>query len=399
MLRMWRLFATSVLLASVVATGMVAAGADTTAPTGSPLVLRHAPIYMSRNTTYTADQAVALARNNDVILAKKETFAPYVPAMRSANARLRLFAYANGTFAQKDQGTAYPDSWYLRDASGAKVISKPSSSYLMNPSIQGWVDDVTARCADFVSRSGYDGCFLDNLGVGVLSSSFVSAVPINPATSAAWTAREWQDATLAIAKAVRAGVPNAPISFNGLNDGLRYFDPSVPSSQLLSGAPLGMAETWLRDPVTGAGNYKKEKTWRKDIDMVADAEKRGGAVLAVTKLWVTATAAQQAAWHKYALASFLLATGGKSYFNFIPDTAPGSVGADHPWDHVDVGSPKAAYAKVGTVYRRQFTKGLAFVNPTTATVTVDLGGTYKTLDGATVTSVTLGPNSGEVLTS
>ena len=40
---------------------------------------------------------------------------------------------------------------------------------------------------------------------------------------------------------------------------------------------------------------------------------------------------------------------------------------------------------------------MALVNPTTASVTVALGATYRTVGGASIASLTLGPNQGEVL--
>lgn len=356
------------------------------------------PAYMSSQTTYTDAEAVALARSTDVVVAVKERFRTQVAEMKAANPKLRLLVYVNGTFAQADQGTTYPDSWYLRDANGNKVRSI-SKTWMMNPADAGWASTVAQLCTQFLASSGYDGCFLDNLGSGVIGTSFVTAPPINPATGQTWTAGDWMKATSALAGGVRTANSTVPVAFNGLGDGTRYWDPTAPSSALWAGSSIGMAETFLRSAKDSVTAYKPEKRWKKDVDMLADAESRGDTVLVTVKLWVTATSDQQAAWHKYALATFLLGANGRSWFSFLPDTQPGTPTADSAWDHVDVGTPSGAYVKVGGVYRRSFTKGLSLVNPTTATVTVALGGTYRTLDGRQVTSVTLAPNTGEVLTS
>ena len=69
-------------------------------------------------------------------------------------------------------------------------------------------------------------------------------------------------------------------------------------------------------------------------------------VLAMTKVGTRATAAELTAVHRYALASFLLGTDGHQYFFFDSDGAGGAVADDTPDDHVDVGSPSGAYARV-----------------------------------------------------
>src|SRR5687768_1473536 len=62
--------------------------------------------------TFTTADAVAVARHHDVVLANVHQFREHVAAMRSANPRLRIFVYMNGMFAQRTQGTAYPEAWY-----------------------------------------------------------------------------------------------------------------------------------------------------------------------------------------------------------------------------------------------------------------------------------------------
>lgn len=64
---------------------------------------------------------------------------------------------------------------------------------------------------------------------------------------------------------------------------------------------------------------------------------------------------------------------------------------------MNIGDPIGPYAKVDGVYQRGFTNGKVLVNPGTAAVTVPLGGSYVTLDGSVVTSLTLQPHTGDVL--
>ena len=48
-------------------------------------------------------------------------------------------------------------------------------------------------------------------------------------------------------------------------------------------------------------------------------------------------------------------------------------------------------------FRRDFASGIVLVNPNTGSFTINLGATYKLLNGTTATTVTLGPNTGLVL--
>jgi hypothetical protein len=50
------------------------------------------------------------------------------------------------------------------------------------------------------------------------------------------------------------------------------------------------------------------------------------------------------------------------------------------------------------VYQRSFSNGRVVVNPSTATVRLALGTTYRTPSGASVTSLTLAPHTAQILT-
>jgi hypothetical protein len=120
----------------------------------------------------------------------------------------------------------------------------------------------------------------------------------------------------------------------------------------------------------------------------------------MTKVWgVTATQDQLDAVHRFSLASFLLGTNGSQYFDWDVNRTDGAVVPDHPYDHVAVGLPAGPYALKSKVYVRYFTNGIAVVNASkTASYTFDLGGTYRSLQGQTLSKVTLAPDTGDVFT-
>jgi hypothetical protein len=86
---------------------------------------------------------------------------------------------------------------------------------------------------------------------------------------------------------------------------------------------------------------------------------------------------------------------GRAYFHFTADK--GDSRLDRPLNHLDLGPALGPYAKVDGVYQRLFIGGRVLVNPTTTSRTIALGDGYRTLSGTAVTSITIAPNSAEIL--
>lgn len=376
-----------------------AAASSASLSPGGLFLQRYAATNMASDQAVTASQAAEIATRFNVIVATKRTFAPYAAAMRAANPNLRLLAYQNGAFAQSNQPTAYPDSWYARSAGGAKVRSRGFGNYLMNIGNSAWRQSAAQECTANLAKSGYDGCYMDMLGTAPLLPSYVNGVPVNPATGVVWTPRDYLAATTAVAAEVKASNPGAIVAGNGLGSGARYYNDAGGSPlPLLMSLDAAHSEIWLRTPHQSLTKFKPEASWLRDVSMIADAGARGRVVLATTKIWTPGTSAQIDAWHRYTVTSFLLGTDGQSYLNFLPSKTMAGITQDSPYDRVDVGTPLGPFAKVGGVYQRAFTKGLALVNPTEVAVTVPLPQPMTTMDGTTVSSLTMAPNTGEVLT-
>ena len=354
-----------------------------------------------RAQTPTQAQALAVAADYDLILATKKSFLPYAAAMRQAKPGLKIVAYLNGTYAQSDEGSAFPEAWYARDATGAKVRSKSFGNYLMDVTNPGWITSRTQTCTDYVAQSGYDGCYLDMLGNATVGAGYDTSVPINPATHQPWTRPQWIAATSKLAAGVKDRAPALLVVGNGLANGSQYFDPaSGPTSLLLAGIAGANAQGFIRSENDAITSFRPANVWKNDVDMLAHAGGRGRSVLAMTKVAKAATPAQLQQVHRYALASFLLGTDGTQYFYFSPTgNADGVNAPDTPDDHVNPGMPLGPYvAQANGAYVRPFSNGYAAVNPGTTTVTVNLGASYLDLDGRTVQQATLAPHSGMVFT-
>ena len=349
----------------------------------------------------TLDQAVNDARTLDLIIARKGTFTPYVSAMRAANPGVKVLVYLNGAYAQQNQGPtsgAYPSSWYAKDAYGRPVTSKSEGNWLMDVSNQAWVQDRVKTCTSYAADSKYDGCYVDMLGDSSVAPGYVTSPPVNPATGQAWTSQDWLNATSAVGGAVKNGNYSLMVVGNGLQNGRQYFSSPDPTSVLLNGLNGGNAQGWIRGANDAINAFPSVSNWKQDVDMLADAGAKGRSVMTMTKVWgVSATQDQIDAVHRFALASFMLGTDGKQYFDFDANQTDGAVVSDRPYDHVNVGQPSGAYALKTNVYVRYFTNGIAVVNPSkTNTYTFSLGGTYRNLQGQSVSSVTLAPDTGDV---
>ena len=345
----------------------------------------------------TLAEALEDAAAFDLITPLKGTYRKFVPEMKAVNPDLILLSYMNGALAQSSEGDVYPDEWYLKDATGARVVSGSWGNYLMNPASEGWIGNRISTAQEFIAFSGYDGVLMDVMGTAPIDEDYSSGVPINPATGQAWTKAEWLAATSNVAARVKTAIAPKIVFVNGLGSGPRYFNPAASSSQLLDGIDGGHAEAFLRNAKEPITRYPTAKNWIKEIEMLTDAAARGKTVLTLTKVWAEGTQAEKDAWHRYALASFLLGAGENTYFTFqyARDDDPTIT---RPIWSTNVGSPLGTYSELANgAYSRNFANGISLVNPTTATVTVPLGGTYLTLEGALVTTMTLAPNQGDVL--
>jgi hypothetical protein len=100
----------------------------------------------------------------------------------------------------------------------------------------------------------------------------------------------------------------------------------------------------------------------------------------------------------YCFASYLLGIDGeKATFGFNNIYSKDGSCGYYPEFDVSLGSPINDYYLFDSVYSRDFVNGKVLVNPTTSFYTISLGQNYKTLDGKTVSSITLDDHMGVIL--
>jgi hypothetical protein len=345
-----------------------------------------APDWMKNGSGHTSwdagrRRALRQAREFDLILAHSTTYDDHVQAMVNANPNVRLFVYVQGMFSSQAH---LPSSWYAHSPSGNRIRSREFGTFLMNPKSSGWQSSVLSTCRTKLSASHYHGCFLDSLGPTGVNADSLTALPKNPATHRVYTRRQWLEATKVIASRVEAAMAPRPTLLNGLVDGPGYMNTQGPTERLLDGCTAGMMEAFMRAARWRTTYYKGETAWRQDVNSLIDAANRsqGSIVLAVTKVWSSATPAQVAKWHRYALGSFLLGyKPGHAYFTFRDDQ---QLSSPSPWWDVRLGSPVGSYVRRASgLYVRNFSHGKVVVNPTTRRHSLTLASRYVDLGGAT----------------
>jgi Hypothetical glycosyl hydrolase family 15/IPT/TIG domain len=408
MVRQGRGVLTMVLVSAALAlVPLVAGRVDAAASVGGPslpqtgrMLQLFGPTYMSKTTAaYSQADAVTIAENYDLVAASVKQFtSTTLAAMRAANPNVRVLIYLNGSFdVHKTQ--AYPLTEYARDANGNYIKSRQFGNWLMNISDPSWVSQVSGQCTTLLAQAPYDGCFVDMLGDADLGAGYLTSQPINPATGSVWTQEQELTAATAIAQRVTADHPNDIIMANGLLNGASYFSPTAPTSQLFGGASTALAESWLRAATNAVTSHETPAIWQQEVNMLTNPGGTGDAAAVTTKVWVTATAAQLTAWHRFALASFLLGTTGNTYFSFTGSQSPTEFQTDaaNPLDHTQLGAALGPYAALGKAFGRQYADADVIVNPTTKAVTVAIPAPCLTLDGVlATTSLVMPADSGQI---
>ncbi len=385
-------------LTSSPAQAVASAATSTTQTTtsSSPTRLMWLDDQESPTHNYTATEAVTQAKRFSIISALTSTYSSYVSAMKTANPSLRLLAYMNGTFATGAEATGLPESWFLHDRYGHRLMNS-WKLYLMNPGNSGWVSNRVTKCSHLIAISHYDGCFVDNLGTGTFGQ--LSATPIDPSTGYPYTAKNWLSRTASLAGTIRTQTNRFTFG-NGLSTGQAYFDPTAPSSVISTTTNGALAEAFIRLAKSGITSFRSLTAWKQDVNMVAQAAANGKRFAAITKVWVSGTQTQIANWHAFAVGSFLLAENGLQTFEFSASPKTDISAGDSLLAKLGgLGSPAAGYSSLNGVYRRPFSGGLVAVNPTGSSLTISLPKTYKdALSGASVSgSLTLAGHTARFL--
>lgn len=290
--------------------------------------------------------------------------------------------------AQLPTGVGYVEAsrdhpeWFLTDSSGKRLewrywpghwqMDVGSASYQ-----QRWLTNVRAE----LEAHGWDGVIMDN--AVSRATSLTSPAPAKYDTDA-----EMQAATRSMLAAVSPPLrAEGYVTFANVSDSRMFPGLWEDWLTLLDGASEEHFVNWSTTPGSGFVWDWGDTGWRGMVEQVAAAARLGK--VAMVKI---GGAIPDRAAAIYGLASYLLANDGRSVISH----------GDSTWEpefEWRLGRPLGTYRHLGgSVYRRDFVKGVVIVNAAqSGSVTVDLGGSYVDGAGNSVRSVTVGATRGAIL--
>jgi hypothetical protein len=351
----------------------------------------------------TRATASAIARDTRLVVGTRRQLAQLAPVLHTANPKLIIEVYVNAMFTHPDQGSTYPQSWYLRDAAGAAVRSRARGNYLMNPlstaafrGVRGWAAWVAQTCDSSLRAVPLaQGCFLDMTGPAPLHAGYDAGgeVPVEPGTGRLFSASQYLRLTGAISQLVEH-VSGHPVVSNGLQSGLHA---SRASTRLLISYAHGLEiEHWMgldqREARIPAG-------WETNVQLVMDLARQHRRTLVNVQTVNGRTEPSRL----FALASFLLAAGPDQYLQIEPPGHGAPSWQDpSPLYAVALGSPTetaksvSGYSAHG-LFLRRYTRGLVIVNPGPAPAPFRMPRGYVPAAGGPAPSGEIAPLTGVIL--
>ncbi len=313
-------------------------------------------------------------------------------------------AYMNGTDINTSFSCGVPYSqalargWLLRDARGNLLVNSQYGSYVGDVGNsayqQAWI---TNTLAFMTAHPGLKGVYIDEVlnDIKPITGTYPAAYPNQPA---------WAAAQLSFIKAVGPAlqahgyyvlanavgyIAGDPDSLDGTTD--------VAWWQQLGPYVNGLMNEYYQETQDGNNTLRASGTssWTQYWDgwqrLISTAQNMGKDFVGVTY-----GAPGDTQTMTYAKASFLQQwNGGNSTLIFNPTDN------SDPWNPAwttNIGQPAATSQQVGTGWMRQYTNGIALVNPDPNNPqTFQLPGSYLTPNGTTVTTVTLQPTTGMIL--
>jgi hypothetical protein len=294
------------------------------------------------------------------------------------NPQCKVIKYSLGPYVTRDVMKKLPPEALVRDSAGEVPKARDFANWLIVPDNPRWLD-YQRNLVRQLMDSDFDGLFVDSLGTAPVDSEYLHSKPFNPATKQPYTVSEWLAAERKMLEATVAALPKGKLLFlNGLGPGSRYWrEPERDSPRVLLEYVQGaMSESIWRPAKSPLTAWPSIDNWNKDVRMIQDIDKRGLYGFWWTKCWSDGNTSWNEPgakelvpqWRRFALASYLLAAGPRSYFNFdtMKDDQPKSNAAEYFAEYdAPLGNATSGMKEIaGTgVWYRAFTGGLIVVNP------------------------------------
>jgi putative glycosyl hydrolase-like family 15 (GHL15) protein len=308
--------------------------------------------------------------------------------LKAANPNLKVLVYQNlsamaqgtGQGGLSSSGVNYAEAnnahpeWFLLNTSGSR-ISEGGYSWLWmaDTANQSYQQQWTSNVIKLLSTGPWDGVMMDDTNTTARYHTEPASIAKYP-TDAAYQGAIGSMLAYAGPRIQAAGKLAVP------NMGSWSEYPEVVEGWLkyVSGGVDEMFAKW--SPTPGQG-YRDTSGWQTQIEEIQSTERMGKIFLAITQAEASDKQAILYGW-----GSVLLGADGHTAYSAA------ATYTSEEWCsecEAQIGEPTSVATKVaGGVWERSFSGGLVVVNPTTATVDVDLGGTYSgsgLIDASTAT--------------
>jgi Hypothetical glycosyl hydrolase family 15 len=317
--------------------------------------------------------------------------------LKAANPNLEVLVYQNlsamaqGTswsglsssgvnYAEAD--TAHPE-WFLLNRGGSR-IAESGYSWLWMADIgnAGYQQQWTSNVLKLLASGPWDGVMMDDTNTTARYHTNPAEIAQYPNDAAYQLAVRSMLAYAGprIQAAGKLAVPN-------IGSWSEYPEVAGEWLQYVSGGVDEMFAKWSTTPGQG---YRDASGWRTQIEEIQSTERMGKLFLAITQAEAGDTQAIRYGW-----GSALLGADGHTAYMAAANYTSESWSSEY---EIQLGEPTStATAIAGGAWERTFTDGLVVVNPTTSTVSVDLGGTYSGSGLTNATSARMAPNTALIL--
>ncbi len=382
------------ILATAAAFGAGAAPAsaatDATARTGEVrFVKRMTP---ADDKHVTSNDAAKQAWLNDKYW-RTEVFAPFFNNMTSWYRQGWVYSDIYAIYTDSALATQHPE-WILRDGAGNKLFIPWGCS---NGSCPQYAADITnpAFRADWIAKlkgtlaKGYKGAWIDdvNLERRVGNGNGAEVAPYSAALGRAMSAADWRKAMADFTEQVRREIPDAELLHNSIwyaGQGAGREKNADVQRQIASADYINLERGVTDGGLTGGTGEWSLRAVHAYVDQV-HAQGKG---------LIIDSAEGNDADREYSLANYLLINAGK---DGVGDMSQGPGAWWNGWD-ADLGTATSGRYDWQGVIRRDFTGGIALVSePGSPTRTITLPKPMVTIDGRTVTQITISGKKGAVL--
>lgn len=388
----------TLLVLVALAAGAAAVGYAALTPgdgSGAPTVDQGKVLAVKRTSSefdrFTNHRSGSVARWLDRTLFRAVVYSPYYDNKTGWFDRVWDYRNLYGIGVGSRLARRHPE-WILRDGRGRRLFLQWGCANGRCPQYAGdvsnrafrahWIAEARAELAH-----GYKGLWIDdvNLDLRVSRGSGATARPV--VKGHAVSDARWRALVSAFAVQIRRAFPRAEIVHNAIwyaGGARRDAEPAV--RRQIQSADWVNLERGVNDAgLTGGDGEWSLHAFLAHVDVV---HRLGRNV-------IMEGGDERRAGREYNLAAYLLIAAGRDAVGAGP-AAPGAEWAPLSYD---LGPARGAReADADGVLRRAFARGLVVVNPPHGpTRTVDLGGTYLTTAGRSVTRLVLRPATGAVL--